>query len=303
MGVLGAVQVSINTAAGAYFGYSFAGTFASFFVGWLILAAILAPRGAAGVAWRAVPPPRFLLPGCFGVANVSASIFISREFGTVAFWVPQIAGSLACAAALDALGLTRAGGERVPLSARRAVSLALALAGAGMAVAERGGGGGGGGGSGGGGALAGALLGGALAGGLMPCQAALNRAAVAWLPSRVASTFWSFSVGVVAAGVALGASVAAGPPSPAGGSFVDSAPRWFMYMGGPLGVVYIASTIAFTQVLGASPFFIALVAGQMTGGAAVDAAGFLGAPTRPLTALSGGGIALTLVAAAGAMLV
>ena len=294
-----AVQVCSNNRASAHFGLPFAGGLVTFATGAALLAALTALENARGASapgsrwlgWRAAPSAANLSPGLFGCAYVVGSIVLSGVIGVNSFWLAAILGQLCAAQALDHFGLSAE--ARKPFTPAKAVLLLVAAAGVALSVASR---------------LqseaagiaplVGCLLASALVGAGMPVQQAFTRGAVALLPSRLAAAFYTFIVGLGAAGVAFGAQAGAEPAAAAQLGARLASSSWFMYLGGVLGVLYICSAIFFTPQIGAAAYFVSLVSGQLVGSAAVDATGLFGSPQRNIDALRVAGIATMLMAAA-----
>ena len=76
--------------------------------------------------------------------------------------------------------------------------------------------------------------------------------------------------------------------------------RWWMWIGGPLGVIYVMATLLFPPIIGYGAFFSMMVAGQMIFSAAIDHVGWFGTAISPLNKRRLAGILLLL---AGAVLV
>jgi transporter family-2 protein len=75
---------------------------------------------------------------------------------------------------------------------------------------------------------------------------------------------------------------------------------WYYLAGGALGAAYITTILVTVRTLGAGGLTAATIAGQLTMSVAIDRAGVLGLPERPITATRVVGIALL---AAGVFLV
>jgi len=312
-GALLAVQVDVNARAGERFGLSFSGaifTFASGAAYLLILtrAEVDAAncrrerergRGAGAgaemrwLAWREWPTLADLSPGVLGALYVVGSVLISNVIGSASFWIACIAGQLLSAQLLDHLGLS--GGARKPFTVVKGALLLLAAGGAALSVIER--------------VLAaltasasllplvGCLAASAAVGAVMPVQAALSKSAAEKLPSRLAAAFYTFLVGFLVAAAAFGAQCALEPAAAAAflGRFAGA--PVFDFAGGAFGVFYVASSIAFTPIIGSAVYFVCFCCGQLLGSAAVDSTGLFGAPVHAVTPLRAGGIALVFVAA------
>jgi transporter family-2 protein len=122
-----------------------------------------------------------------------------------------------------------------------------------------------------------------MAGGLVSLQQALNGRVRAATDATVA-TFVNFVVGTSALLLALAVQALAGG---------FAAKRWptspWLYLGGPLGCIFIALAAVFVSTLGVLRFGLATTAGQLLGGLLLDL-------DRGLSATTVGAVALTLVA-------
>jgi transporter family-2 protein len=305
VGVLGAVQTNFNNRASVHFGVGTWGTAVSFLGGSALLTGLVVGEAShrgqhVYLRWSRRPNWYHVIPGIMGVGYVTTGTILSGIIGMALYFVAAIVGQLVMSTLLDHYGWS--GGGRKPLTRARALALAVALAGAVLSVLDR-------------------LTGGASAadgtstgllvvlvlvcvavGGLLPVQTVLNRSASALLPSKLQTTWFSFAVGSVAALAALGVQLGAQPDAAAAvpARFADSA--WYMYCGGALGLLFIASGIWFVSLMGAAAFFVALVCGQLVGSAVVDEVGLLGAPVRHTSASKAAGIVLVLLAAAAMQL-
>lgn len=115
---------------------------------------------------------------------------------------------------------------------------------------------------------------------LAPVQALLNRHASALLPSRLQATWWSFAIGDIAAILIFVIEMSANPAeAKAFEGRMDDAPV-YIYFGGFIGAIFIASTIIVTGIIGSAPYFVCLVCGQIVGSVLVEEIGALGAVTR-----------------------
>ena len=76
--------------------------------------------------------------------------------------------------------------------------------------------------------------------------------------------------------------------------------QWWMWIGGPLGVIYVMATLLYPPVIGYGAFFSMMVAGQMIFSAAIDHVGWFGTQISKLSKKRLTGILLLL---AGAVLV
>ena len=256
--------------------------------------------------FRSRPSFYHFLPGVFGVAFVTASESTTLVISFVLYFILSTVGFLVTGLLIDHFGWFNA--ARRPITWVKCASIGIAIVGAIMSALDR---------------LtrsAAASAPGAPpgwlvavciicalgAGFLLPLQASINRdVAARLLPSKLQTAWWSFLCGSVVSGVALAcqtASMSGGGGS--GAAIVGALPSafdssvWWMYMGGPLGVLYVSTTIWGVQLVGSAAFFVAVLCGQLVGSATIDAVGLLGGAVTPMTPLRGAGIALVVVAAA-----
>ncbi len=73
--------------------------------------------------------------------------------------------------------------------------------------------------------------------------------------------------------------------------------HWWMWIGGPLGVIYVMATLLFPPVIGYGAFFSMMVAGQMIFSAAIDHVGWFGSNISKLNKKRFLGIILLLTGA------
>ncbi|MBQ8562917.1 MAG: DMT family transporter [Firmicutes bacterium] len=76
--------------------------------------------------------------------------------------------------------------------------------------------------------------------------------------------------------------------------------HWWMWIGGPLGVIYVMATLLFPPVIGYGAFFSMMVTGQMVFSAAIDHVGWFGTNITKISKKRLLGIVMLL---AGAVLV
>lgn len=299
-------QSAINARVGAWFRLTALAAVFNLVLGLMILTVVALLEVNASkseprmklLAWKERPPlALLLLPGALGAVYVTSGVILVPAIGAALFFVSIVMGQILTAAGFDHVGF--GGAERKPLTYIRGAALVLAIVGAFLTVAER--------------VFGGAanaepvgIIGAASAsativGGLTVYQANLSRRASLLLPSRIAAVWWSFAVSATLSVIACGVQALAEPDARTAAFDMTtwSNSSWWMYCAAPLGVCYIASTILLLPKVGAGPFFIALVAGQLVGSAAIDATGAFSATRRPVTLLRGFGI-LTVVVAAGA---
>jgi transporter family-2 protein len=128
----------------------------------------------------------------------------------------------------------------------------------------------------------------AVAGGLVALQAPINSLLGKRIGTLEAATF-SFVVGTLA--LALVTLVAGGGVRLA---HLRGAP-WYVFVGGLLGAVYVASSLVAVRALGAGGLTAAVIAAQLTLSVVIDRLGWLGVEPRPLSATRVVGVALLAV--------
>jgi transporter family-2 protein len=136
------------------------------------------------------------------------------------------------------------------------------------------------------------LLGvGILAGALISVQSVLNaslgsRAGV--MGSLLALTIVSLVVAIVTILVF---------PSSANLGQLPGLSKWYLYLGGALGVIILASTIFLVPKIGAAETFTAIIVGQLAIAVVVDHFGLMSVPTVEISLVRVAGIALVAVGA------
>lgn len=128
-----------------------------------------------------------------------------------------------------------------------------------------------------------------LAGAILPFQAASNATVGRALGHPLWGALTSLAVSVMVVVPALWALRA---PSPAAAQAV--AGPWWLWIGGVLGAIYVASAAAVTPRLGAGGFLICVVAGQIVVSVLVDHFGLMGLSARPVNLTRLAGVALIL---------
>lgn len=122
-----------------------------------------------------------------------------------------------------------------------------------------------------------------LAGGLVGLSRQIN-GRLALSTSAMESSFWNHAVGLgfVTITALLIGGLFAGEP--------QSAP-WWAYLGGPVGVVFIAAGSWLIARIGAAQTAMLIIAGQMISGVMLDL--IMGAPGNPLARITGVALILT----------
>lgn len=236
----------------------------SFGSGWLILVAVLgiAPRYRAGVRRVAGAVRRRELPwwqllgGALGGFFVAVQSVTVPLVGVAVFTVAVVAGQTSSSLAVDRVGLGPAG--RQPVTGARILSAAITVAAVVVAVSDR----------------LGRLsvsetwpiLLALFAGSLIAVQQAVNGRVGAVAGRAVPAAFVNFTLGVGVLGSALGLAWAltgtAPGPLPAG--------PWWIYTGGAIGVVFIATAAWAVQRLGVLLLALLSISGQLLGALVID---------------------------------
>ncbi|MGN9774290.1 DMT family transporter [Micromonospora sp. H33] len=284
-GVAVAVQSRINGELGVRLADGIAAAVVSFGVGLLVLLALVpaTPRGRRGLAAlrgalaAGTLRPWQCLGGVCGAFLVATQGLTIGTLGVAVFTVAVVAGQSGSSLAVDRAGLGPTG--RQPVTPRRLAGAVLTVVAVVLAVGDR---------LGDPGALALALLP-LLAGVGIAWQQAVNGRVSRAAGSALTATLVNFAVGTLALLAVFAVDVAV-RGRPAGGL---PAEPW-LYVGGPIGVVFIAVAAAIVRFTGVLLLGLATIAGQVVGAVAVD----LILPTAashpgPTTLL---GAALTLVA-------
>jgi len=116
------------------------------------------------------------------------------------------------------------------------------------------------------------------AGGLVAVQAPINAALARTTTGSFGAATVNFIVGLVLLLVIT--FVVADGFAPAEG---DAPTRWYYFLGGAMGACYVATALVAVKHLGAGGVTAATIAGQLTLSLALDRAGVLGLPERPIS--------------------
>jgi transporter family-2 protein len=270
-GVALATQSRINSELAVRLGDGIAAAVVSFGSGLLLLAALvpaLPSERRALVALRAALRdgalrPWQLLGGTCGAFLVASQGLTVATLGVAVFIVAVVAGQTASGLAVDHAGLGPGGPQ--PLNRTRLTGAALTVAAVLISVADR---------FGHPAALAYALLP-ALAGAGIAWQQAVNGHVRMASGSPMVASLVNFVTGTAVLGVAFAVDLAIrGLP----GAFTGP---WWLYLGGPLGVVFIAAGAAVVRYTGVLLLGLGMIAGQVTGAILIDlvAPGPQGRPT------------------------
>jgi transporter family-2 protein len=231
----------------------------------------------AAIRSRALQPWEALsgLGGAFLIATQAATV---PALGVAVFTVAVVAGQTGGGLVLDQYGFGPTG--RVPLTRRRALASLIALGAVVLSVAGRSGPTG----------FSLALLVCVAAGVAVSGQSALNGRIARAVDSPVVAAWTNFSVATVALGVLMALVVAAGHP------WVGLPGNWWLYSGGPLGLVFVSVVAAAIRVVNVLVVGLATVAGQVVGALLLDA--FAPVHGQTLQAVTVLGTLITLVAVA-----
>jgi bacterial/archaeal transporter family-2 protein len=236
-------------------------SFGSGFVLLCVLIAVSPPmrqglRRIAGAVRRGRLRPWHLVGGAGGAMLATAQGITVATIGVALFTVALVAGQTTSAMLVDRIGIGPAG--RHPVTANRAFGAALAVAAVALAVSER----------------LGVDTGIASVALLLAAVPLLAGAATAWQQavngqvSVVGGPLAAAAVNFVAATVillvfALTTVALWGLPSP-------PPTEWWLYLGGAIGVVFIAAAAALVRWLGILLFGLCAIAGQILTSLAVD---------------------------------
>ncbi|MEH1167628.1 DMT family transporter [Micromonospora sp. CPCC 205539] len=284
-GLAVAVQSRINGELGVRLADGFAAAVISFGVGLLVLLVLVPalPGGRRGlVALRRALAAGALRPwqclgGVCGAFLVATQGLTIGSLGVAVFTVAVVAGQSGSSLAVDRAGIGPTG--RQPVTRQRLAGAVLTVLAVGLSVADR---------LGDPGALALALLP-LLAGVGIAWQQAVNGRVRMAAGSALTATLVNFVVGTVALLIAFGVDVAV-----RGGPTGHLPTEPWLYLGGPIGIVFIAIAAAIVRFTGVLLLGLATIAGQIVGAVLLDVA----LPTAashpgPATLL---GAALTMVA-------
>lgn len=260
-GVMVAVQSRINGELGVRLADGIAAAVVSFGVGLLILLVLVpaTPGGRRGLAAlrgalrTGTLRPWQCLGGVCGAFLVATQGLTIGALGVAVFTVAVVAGQSGSSLLVDRAGIGPAG--RQPVTPNRLIGAVLTVLAVLLAVGDR---------LGDPDALALALL--PLAAGVgIAWQQAVNGRVRAASGSAMTATLVNFTVGTAALLLTFAVDLAVrGRP---GGAFPDE--PW-LYLGGPLGIVFIALAAALVRFTGVLLLGLATIAGQIVGAVLLD---------------------------------
>ncbi|MEU4772269.1 DMT family transporter [Micromonospora sp. NPDC023644] len=260
-GLAVAVQSRINGELGVRLADGIAAAVVSFGLGLVVLLVLVpaTPGGRRGlVALRGALTDGTLRPwqclgGACGALLVAAQGLTIGTLGVAVFTVAVVAGQSGSSLAVDRAGVGPSGPQ--PVTGRRLAGAALTVVAVLLAVGER---------LGDPGTLGLALLP-LIAGVGIAWQQAVNGRVRTAAGSALTATLVNFSVGTVALLVTFAVDVAI-RGWPAGGA---PAEPW-LYLGGPIGIVFIAIAAAIVRFTGVLLLGLATIAGQIVGAVLLD---------------------------------
>ncbi|MGK5517920.1 DMT family transporter [Micromonospora sp. URMC 107] len=260
-GLAVAVQSRINGELGVRLADGIAAAVVSFGLGLVVLLVLVpaTPGGRRGlVALRGALTDGTLRPwqclgGACGALLVAAQGLTIGTLGVAVFTVAVVAGQSGSSLAVDRAGVGPSGPQ--PVTGRRLAGAALTVVAVLLAVGER---------LGDPGTLGLALLP-LIAGVGIAWQQAVNGRVRSAAGSALTATLVNFSVGTVALLVTFAVDVAI-RGWPAGGA---PAEPW-LYLGGPIGIVFIAIAAAIVRFTGVLLLGLATIAGQIVGAVLLD---------------------------------
>ena len=264
VGALTAVQSRVNGELASVTQSGLQAAIVSFGTGWILLTVLLVAspgvrRGLGSVRaslrtgslrwWQVIGG----LLGGFFVAVQSATVPL---IGVAVFTVAVVAGQVSNSIVVDRLGLGPAG--RQAITPARVVSALLAIAAVVVAVSDRLGVG-----------AAGstlAVVAALIAGLVIAVQQAINGRVGAAAGNAWTAAWVNFTLGTVMLGAVLGLAWAFTEFDP--GSL--PAGPWWLYIGGTIGVLFIAAAAWVVQRLGVLLFALLTITGQLTGAVLLD---------------------------------
>ncbi|SCG74752.1 transporter family-2 protein [Micromonospora echinaurantiaca] len=260
-GVAVAVQSRINGELGVRLADGIAAAVVSFGLGLLVLLVLVpaTPTGRRGLAAlrRALAAgelrPVQCLGGVCGAFLVATQGLTIGALGVAVFTVAVVAGQSASSLAVDRAGVGPAG--RQPVTGQRLAGAGLTVVAVLLAVGDR---------FGDPAALALAVLP-LLAGVAIAWQQAVNGRVRVATGSALTATLVNFTAGTLALLVTFAVDLAV-RGRPAGGLPTEP----WLYLGGPIGIVFIAVAAAIVRFTGVLLLGLATIAGQVVGAVVVD---------------------------------
>lgn len=229
----------------------------------LIASVLLRPARAGwkrfGLVWRERTLPRwYLAAGLIGAYYILAQAISVGSIGLALFAVAVVGARTLTSILIDVIGFSPAGKQ--PVTTRRilgAIVLCIGAAIAALGTGER--------------AQVhpgawwgfGAAL---LAGLLVSFQQSMNGHSGRAYASTTVATTVNYITGVIGLGVLIGGMALLNPGAP----LMTGAPEYWMFLAGPLGILFVVTGVSLVPKLGALVLGIALVTGQLVGSLLMD---------------------------------
>jgi bacterial/archaeal transporter family-2 protein len=263
VGTLTAVQARINGQLSVELGNGLEAAVFSFGSGLVILVVIVALVRPVRTGVLRVPAAVrsgalkwwHVLGGVLGGFFVGVQTAAVPVLGVAVFTVAVVAGQSSNSLVVDRAGLGPAGKQAITPS--RVVSAVVAIVAVTVAVSNR---------FGSGDFSVGAVLLAFSAGLVIAVQQAINGRVARAAQNPMSATFYNFALGTVALGMAFGlvwAVVGQGPSPLPGGP-------WWLYLGGVIGIVFIAIASWAVPLVGVLLFAVVTIAGQLSGALMLD---------------------------------
>ncbi|HQR80500.1 MAG TPA: DMT family transporter [Actinomycetota bacterium] len=261
VGVLIAVQSRLNADLAGSVGSGLVAACVSFGTGLVLAAGLILSRSRLRAAFRSIPEVVAagrlswwqLLGGIAGAWLVTTQGLVVGVLGVTVFTVGVVAGQVGGSLLVDRAGLSPAG--HMPLSGPRVVAAGVAMA----AVVASGWQ------SGGTTSVSWLVLLALSAGFGASVQQAINGRVAAATGEPLSATLVNFVVGLTALLLVTGVSLAAGLIA-----FGRWPEQWWLYLGGPIGVGFIALAAWAVRGVGVLVFGLLSIAGQLLGAVLLD---------------------------------
>lgn len=307
IGVLLAIQASVNPQLAKAVGTPYGGSTVQLWVAVALLAFVALAVGAFGaLSLLGTVPGWYLLGGLASPLYITSGILLFPRVGALAAGGLFVTGQVLASVALDLFGLF--GIERRPVTIGLVAGAVAVLVGitvviraqrvsaaAPVPVAARSGGtppadrasriG------------AGWIALGLTAGAVLPVQGAINARLRGALVDPIAVALTSFVVAALAITIVLLVLRATGRTSAPKLSGVRTMP-WWGWLGGPCAAAYVTGTFLLIPSIGAAVTVALTVTGQQLAAAAIDARRAFRLPRRPITGVRASGLVLLVVGCA-----
>lgn len=285
---MSAVQSRVNGELAARLGNSSQAAVVSFATGLVLLCLLLLVLPSMRAGLRRLPAavrsgglPRWqLLGGLGGGCYVAVQTSVVPVIGVALFAVSGVAGQAVASLYVDKVGLGPAGHQRV--TPARIAAAALAVVAVIVSVSDR---------------LGSAtfslvaVVAGLSAGAALAVQGAINGRVSVVAHSPLSASWVNFVVGTTLLLVVLGFRTATGGPP-----LTTASQPWWLYTGGAIGVLFVATAAFVIAHLGVLLFTLCQIAGQVVGAVVLDLVVPVGGEHVSVWTLAGA--ALTLLAVA-----